>query len=197
MATTLTADGILFPSGSELVTGGAPRSIRWSSTTSATQVAQAGGDVYHQIEVVMPPAVDSNSVYLVWAKSNFDDSNQGTRGIGLSIWVEQSNGNGNSQWVSRQGEHCHYISGSYDVYFNQHHTVLDMCGGPASGGGGAYGNSPAVRAGDQRKYRLYNLQNNDNMIGNVNYVSYTEDASGMLIVVELDGGSLMVPGYGG
>jgi hypothetical protein len=196
MATTLTADGILFPSGTELITGGAPRSIRWTSTTAATQIAASSGDTYMQLEVIMPPAVDSNSVYLVWAKSGFDDSNSDTRGIGLSIWVEQSNGNGNSQWVSRQGYHCQYTSGGRDYYMHQHHTILDMCGGPASGGGGAYGSSPAVRAGDERKYRVYNLQNNSNMIGNCNYVSRQEDASGMLVVLELDGGSLLVPGYG-
>ena len=197
MAVTLTADGIQFPSGSELITGGAPRAIRWtSSTSSGSAISQGAGDVYANLELVMPPAVDENSVYLIWAKQNFDDNNSNTRGIGLSIWVEQSNGNGNQQWVSRQGEHCHYINGGFDCYFHQIHTIIDMCGGPASGGGGAYGNSPAVRAGDQRRYRLYNLQNNDNMIGHAG-VYQTQDAQGMLVVMELDGGSLMVPGYGG
>lgn len=197
MATTLTADGVQFPSGVELTKGGAPRSIRWTSTTSATQVSQAAGDVYMGLEVIMPPAVDSNSVYLIWAKTNFDDSNQDTRGCGLSIWVEQDNGNGNSQWVGRQGYHASYTNGGRDYYMHQHYTILDMCGGPASGGGGAWGSSPTVSAGAQRRYRVYNLQNNSNMISNVNYVTAQEDASGMLVVVELDGGSLLVPSYGG
>jgi len=190
MATTLGATGLTLPTGGEILRGATLRSLRWTSTTSASQTAQAANNVYMSMEVTMPPAASDTSIFLCHLKSNFDDSNSATRGCGLSLWVEQDDGNGNQQWVSRQGEHCYYNTGSFNVYWHIHHTILDT----GTLNSSATGSTPAVRAGDQRRYRVYNLQNNDNMISNKNGITNQSGASGLLMVLELDG-SFLLDGY--
>lgn len=186
MPVTLTGTGItLGSSGSEIIRSIVPRAIRWTSTvtTPAAVTLNSQADFYLNMQVIMPAARDANSRFLIFAKCNVDDTNSSTFGFGLSIWVEQSNGNGNQQWVRRQGLHAEYFNTGADKYYNQHHMVLDVPG--------STGSSPVLRANDQRRYRVYGMANNSNCTGNCG-VNATTNATGMLMVIEFDGKVLNV-----
>lgn len=179
MPVTMTGTGLQLPS-TLVQKAGAVRAIRWTSTTSVGQVNNGwSADTYLNMEVTMPPAKDSNSKYLIFCRTGTDDSNGSTSGFGLSVWVDQLGNGANTQWVRRQGYHADYWNVGEDKYFHTHHWVLDMPG--------ETGNSPSVAAGHTRKYRVYGLANNSSIIANCNYVYLQEDASGLLVVMEIDG----------
>ena len=189
MALTLGPNGLTMADGSTITMGGQPRSIRWTSTAdNITQTSNGNGDVYMNLELTMPAAVDNDSIYLLYGFSNFDDTNSATRGIGLSFWVEQS---GQSEWVGRQGYHAHYETQGGDRYYNQHYYCMDNKWADSNN----RGNSMRPVAGQTRKYRMYNMQNNNNMTGNVNYITAQAGPSGFFMCMELDG-NLGVSGYG-
>ena len=191
MALILGPNGLTMANGAEITKGGQPRSLRFTSCQDNVSQTGAGqsADTYLNLELTMPAAVDNDSIYLLYGQSNFDDNNGSTRGVGLSFWVEQ---NGQSEWVGRQGYHCHYESNSGDRYYNQHYWCMDNKWGDATN----YGNSIRPIAGTTRKYRMYYLANNSNMIGNCNYITAQAGPSGFFMCMELDGNSLMVSNYG-
>lgn len=194
MALTLGPNGITMANGSEITTGGQPRSLRWTSTSDnvAQTAGNQSGDTYLNMEITMPAAVDNDSVYLLYGHSNFDDNSGNTRGVGLSFWIEQQ---GQSVWVGRQGYHAHYESKPGDRYYNQHYWLMDNNWADGSAAGGNYGNSIRPIANVTRKYRMYYLANNGNMVGNCNYITAQAGPSGFFMCLELDG-NLMPTDYG-
>ena len=67
MALTLGPNGLTMADGSTITMGGQPRSIRWTSTAdNITQTSNGNGDVYMNLELTMPAAVDNDSIYLLY-----------------------------------------------------------------------------------------------------------------------------------
>ena len=98
MATTIDSNSLNLPGGGEITRGAEIRAIRWSHTTNITSGVNMSNshEYYMNCEVTMPPAVDSNSIYLLWGQCVFDDTNSSTNGFGLAFWVEQD---GSSEWI--------------------------------------------------------------------------------------------------
>lgn len=192
MATTIDSNSLNFPSGAEITTGAEIRAIRWSNTTNVTnQVTMSSQDEYYMnCEVTMPPAVGSDSIYLMFGQCVFDDTNSSTNGFGLAFWVEQD---GSSEWIHRAGDHSTYDNRGGDRYRHGICTELDLPNDPSSGGGN-FGNSPNVSAGKIRKYRLYASAHNSNLRGCCG-VGGQDRSRAQIIVCELSGG-FIVPGYG-
>ena len=175
----MTASGLQFPDNS-ILSGiiGTNYVARWATATQAT--SSNTNDTYCNLEVVMPPVTNTANKYLVMSEVHCDDTNNTTAGCGLSVWVEQSNGNGNSQWVAQQGQHCEYESAGQDHYFTMQTWIIDDPGSTH--------NSPVARVGDQRKYRIYGDANNNNIKFNTTNVGNRIGWTGYLLVVELDAG---------
>lgn len=193
MATTIDGDSINFSNGAELTKGAEIRALRWTHTVNATTVVQMNSQnevLLPGLEVTMPPAVDSDSVYLLLGHAVFDDTNSNTNGIGLCFWVEQD---GQSEWNLRQGDHSSYDSIGGDRYRHVVAEELDLCNN-VTGGGGNFGNSMSVSAGKVRKYRLYASAHNSNMWGMCG-VGGQQESRGQLIVMELNG-KMIASGYG-
>ena len=192
MATTIDSNTLNFPNGAEIARGAEIRAIRWSHTTNRTSGPNMtnSSEYYMECEVTMPPAVGSDSVYLMWGQCVFDDTNSSTNGIGLCFWVEQD---GQSEWIHRAGDHSTYDSGGGDRYRHAVMTDLDLPNDPTTGGGN-FGSSMSVTAGKVRKYRLYANAHNSNMRGCAG-VGGQDRSRAQLIVCELSGG-FIAPGYG-
>lgn len=179
MALTLTGTGLQFPD-SNILSGviGTNYIARWANADQIT--SSNANDTNLNLEVVMPPVTNVNNKYLLMSEVHCNDNNSNSAGVGLSFWVEQSNGNGNTQWVTQQGYHCQYLSGGYDTYFTQQHWIIDDPGNTH--------NSPAARVGDQRKYRVYGDANNNNIRFCTTDVGARVGWAGYLLVVEIDAG---------
>ena len=193
MATTIDSNSINFPNGAELTRGAEIRALRWTHTANlGTAITMNNQNEFLMpgMEVTMPPAVDSDSVYLLLGHCVFDDTNSNTNGIGLCFWVQQD---GNSEWCLRQGDHSSYDSIGGDRYRHVVAEELDLCNN-VTGGGGNFGNSMTVSAGKVRKYRLYAQAHNSNMIGMCG-VGGQQESRAQLIVMELNG-KMIASGYG-
>ncbi len=192
MATTIDNNSLNFSNGGEVLNGAELRAIRWSHTTNLTsEVTMSNSSEYYMsCEVTMPPAVGSDSIYLLWAQCVFDDTNSNTNGMGLCFWVEQD---GNSEWIHRAGDHSTYDSYGGDRYRHGICTELDLPNDPTSGGGN-FGQSPNVSAGKIRKYRLYANAHNSNLRGLCG-VGGQDRSRAQLIVCELSRG-FVASGYG-
>lgn len=193
MATTIDSNSLNLPGGGEIANGAEIRAIRWSHTTNRTSGPNMtnSSEYYMECEVTMPPAVGSDSVYLMWGQCNFDDTNSSTNGFGLCFWVEQD---GSSEWIHRAGDHSTYDSFGGDRYRHGIITDLDLPNDPTSGGGNLGSSSPNVSAGKIRKYRLYASAHNSNL-NSLCGVGGQDRSRAQLVVCELSGGFL-ASGYG-
>ena len=192
MATTIDGNSLNLPGGGEIANGAEIRAIRLSHTTNNTgNVNMTNQSEYDMgCEITMPPAVGSDSIYLLWGQCVFDDTNQATNGFGLCFWVDQD---GQQEWIHRAGDHSTYDNAGGDRYRHGVATELDLPNNPSTGGGN-FGASPNVSAGKVRKYRLYANAHNSNLNAKCG-VGGQSNSRAQLVVVELSGG-FIASGYG-
>lgn len=180
---TLTGTGLQFPN-SDLLTGviGPNYVARWATSS------MGNNNDYLGLEVIMPAAKSANSRYLLIGEANCHTTNNSHTGAGLQFWVEKPNGQ--SFWVNRQGAHEEYNGGSGDPYYVLHNFIIDD-GNSGTGNNNTTGTNtgagtPAIVAGETRKYRLYGRNNNSNVDWGTG-VGRQTGWRGYLCVVELDG----------